>query len=116
MAFKKGAEWNGNAEGRGRVKRTEKELKTQDLERLYRQLKGFSRDTIKLAADIMNKNTATDQMRLKAAIFLLQEYVKLNQELSSDVETEDEDDGKGAVIKPLFSLTVLDSKTNDDGE
>ena len=118
MAYKAGAEWNGNRHGRPttaeKVKKfTKRELRERELLMILRKLRPHVADSIIAAAKIMKNEQALDSNKLKAATILLDNYRKLVLDLYDGEDQEGEGTEVQQENRPLFSLKVIE---NTEGE
>lgn len=113
MAFTPGQ--SGNMNGRpSKSEQAKRQYNNDKLKKLYRALQGVADEAILTAAGIMNSkgDGVKDADRLRAAMFLLQEFVATDNELykrhTKSLEGDKEEDAVDEEDRPrapVFSLT-----------
>lgn len=93
-------------------KESPREKRNREMLSLLRRVKPHVASAVATAAAILNKPTAADASRLKAADVILKMYRELVTDLYDGAEGEEEvvDDINPA---PFFSLHMIESKPND---
>lgn len=87
--FKPGESGNKNGRPSG-TKQNARKLGANKLKKLLRALEPIADDSILVAAEIMQDDTASQATRLKAAMGLLQKYTELTGEVYFEQLTKDE--------------------------
>ena len=108
-----------NPNGRPRKDRLDiksnKELRTEELEGILNKLKPGMGKAIKCANEIIESKESSEAGKLRASALVIQTYKELIKELYS--EKYDEDDAKELNSEedkaPVFSLTVLNNENNE---
>jgi len=108
-----------NSAGRPRKDRLDiksnKELRTEELEGILNKLKPGMGKAIKCANEIIESKESSEAGKLRASALVIQTYKELIKELYS--EKYDEDDAKELNNEedkaPVFSLTVLNNENNE---
>lgn len=94
------------------IQESPREKRNREMLALLRRVKPHVASAVSTAAAILNKPTAADNTRLKAAEVMLKLYRELVTDLYDGAEGEEElvDDINPA---PVFSLHMIESKPND---
>lgn len=95
-------------------KKSNKELGRDSLLKLFRKVKPHTTEAIKVAALLMNKSDVADATRLRAAMFLVEEYEKLTEKIYQGYDPDEEGDDSETDSTPVFHLRVVDSKKESE--
>ena len=101
-----GRKGNKNSEGK-----TNKDLRTEELENMLNKLKPGMGKAIRCATQIIEDNASSESGKLRASALVITTYKELIKELYSEKYDEDagkeldEDDDKA----PVFSLRMLEN-------
>lgn len=116
MAWVKGQ--SGCPTGRPRkdsLGKTNKDLRTEELESMLNKLKPGMGKAIKCATQIIDDKESSEAGKLRASALVITTYKELIKELYS--ERYDEEDGKELAgedeTKPIFSLTMISGEKQD---
>lgn len=116
MPFVKGQ--SGNYAGRPKkdsLGKTNKDLRTEELELMLNKLKPGMGKAIKCATQIIEDNASSESGKLRASALVITTYKELIKELYS--EKYDDDNGKELDgeddTKPIFSLTMISGEKKD---
>lgn len=108
-----------NSTGRPRKDRLDiksnKELRTEELEGILNKLKPGMGKAIKCANEIIESKESSEAGKLRASALVIQTYKELIKELYSekyDLESGNELDGEED-NKPVFSLTMISGEKQD---
>ena len=108
--FQKGTDPNRNMRGRTpireKIERTKQEVGKAEMEQILRRLKPLSRIALTKLGVMLDDATTSENARLKVAIYLLDKYKDVLQELYIDSEDDENANLEPADVKPLFSLVM----------
>lgn len=97
-------------------KKTNREIGHDNLLKLFRKVKPLTTQAINTASKLMGAEESSEATKLKAAMFLVEQYKLLNEKVYEDYDPEEEGDENEAESAPVLRLRVVDSERDNGVE